>query len=53
MVNWKTPFQKIEIGNGRKIKDGKDIAILSLGHPGNLVTKAIELLKDQNISPAH
>jgi 1-deoxy-D-xylulose-5-phosphate synthase len=53
MVNWKTPFQKIEIGKGRKIKDGKELAILSLGHPGNLVTKAIELLEKDNISPAH
>jgi 1-deoxy-D-xylulose-5-phosphate synthase len=53
MINWKTPFKKIEIGKGRKIQDGKDIAILSLGHPGNLVTKAIEILTKENISPAH
>jgi 1-deoxy-D-xylulose-5-phosphate synthase len=53
MVNWKTPFQKIEIGKGRKIKSGKDVAILSLGHPGNLVTKAIEQLTTENIDPAH
>jgi transketolase C-terminal domain/subunit len=38
---------------GKKIKDGEKIAILSLGHPGNLVTKAIEQLKDQHINPAH
>jgi 1-deoxy-D-xylulose-5-phosphate synthase len=53
MVEWKTPFKKIEIGTGRKIKEGKDVAILSVGHPGNLVTKAIELLEKENISPAH
>lgn len=53
MINWKTPFQKIEIGKGRKIKDGKDIAILSLGHPGNLVTKAITQLESEGITPAH
>jgi 1-deoxy-D-xylulose-5-phosphate synthase len=53
MINWKTPFKKIEIGKGRKIRDGKEVAILSLGHPGNLVTKAIELLEKENISPAH
>ena len=47
MVNWKTPFQKLEIGKGRKIKDGKDIAILSLGHPGNLVTEAITILEKE------
>ncbi len=53
MINWKTPFQKLEIGKGRKIKDGKDIAILSLGHPGNLVSKAITQLESEGLSPAH
>ena len=53
MVNWKTPFKKIEIGTGRKVKEGKEAAILSIGHPGNLVTKALELLKEQGVEPAH
>jgi 1-deoxy-D-xylulose-5-phosphate synthase len=53
MVNWKTPFKKIEIGKGRKIKAGKDLAILSIGHPGNMVTKAIESLKEKGIDAAH
>ena len=50
MVDWKTPFKKIEIGKGRKLKDGKDVAILSFGHPGNFAVKAIEKLeKDASI----
>ncbi len=53
MVNWKTPFQKIEIGKGRKLKDGKDIAILSLGHPGNFAASAIKKLEEENIMVAH
>jgi len=53
MVDWKTPFKKLEIGKGRKIKDGKNVAILSIGHPGNLVTKAIEHLATEGIKPAH
>lgn len=53
MVEWKTPFKKLEIGKGRKIKDGKDVAILSIGHPGNLVTEAIATLEEENISVAH
>jgi 1-deoxy-D-xylulose-5-phosphate synthase len=53
MVDWKTPFKKIEIGKGRKVKEGNDIAILSIGHPGNLVTEAIKLLEEENISVAH
>ena len=53
MTEWKTPFKKIEIGKGRKVKDGKDVAILSIGHAGNFVTKAIESLEQENISVAH
>jgi deoxyxylulose-5-phosphate synthase len=32
MPEWKTDFKSIEIGRGRKLRDGKDIAILSFGH---------------------
>jgi 1-deoxy-D-xylulose-5-phosphate synthase len=53
MVNWKTPFKKLEIGKGRKLKDGKEVAILSLGHPGNFAVKAIEKLESEGITPAH
>jgi 1-deoxy-D-xylulose-5-phosphate synthase len=53
MVNWKTPFEEIEIGKGRRLKDGKDIAILSIGHIGNTATEAIKKLEEQNISVAH
>src|SRR6201991_2598997 len=53
MPEWKTPYQEIPIGKGRKIKDGKDIAILSLGHPGNFVTAAIRELRADGLDPAH
>lgn len=45
MIDWKTPFEKIEIGKGRVIKDGDDIAIISIGHPGNFVVDACKNLK--------
>ncbi len=51
--DWKTPFKKIEIGKGRKLKDGQDIAILSYGHPGNFVAAAIRELKNDGLNPAH
>ncbi len=35
MVDWKKPFQMLEVGKGRKLKDGEDVAVLSLGHIGN------------------
>ncbi|MEJ7682100.1 MAG: transketolase C-terminal domain-containing protein [Segetibacter sp.] len=53
LINWKTPFEEIIIGKGRKIKDGEDVAILSLGHPGNFATAAIRELKTQGLNPAH
>ena len=53
MTNWKTPFEEIEIGKGRKIKEGEDVAILSFGHPGNFVTAAIRDLRTQGLNPAH
>lgn len=53
MPDWKTPFEEITIGKGRKLKDGDDIAILSLGHPGNFVTTAIRELKTEGLNPAH
>lgn len=53
MPEWKTPLKAIEIGKGRKIKDGKEIAILSIGHPGNFAAQAIRELRADGIDPAH
>ncbi len=53
MPEWRKPFEEIEIGKGRKLRDGKDIAILSFGHPGNFAAAAIRELKAEGITPAH
>jgi len=53
MPDWQKPMQEIEVGTGRLIRDGDDLAILSIGHIGNLVTEAIEKLAKNNISVAH
>lgn len=53
MSEWKTPFEEIIIGKGRKLKDGQEIAILSFGHPGNFVQVAIRDLRTAGIDPAH
>ena len=44
LVDWKCKFEEIEVGTGRKLIDGTDIAILSIGPIGNNVTKAIREL---------
>jgi 1-deoxy-D-xylulose-5-phosphate synthase len=53
MPEWKTPFEPLEIGKGRKLKDGQHIAILSFGHPGNFAAAAIRDVKAEGINPAH
>jgi 1-deoxy-D-xylulose-5-phosphate synthase len=53
MPEWRTEMKEIEIGKGRKLKDGKDLAILSFGHPGNFAAAAIRNLKSDGIEPAH
>jgi 1-deoxy-D-xylulose-5-phosphate synthase len=53
MVDWEKPFEAIIIGKGRKLKDGKDIAIVSFGHPGNFAQTAIRNLRSEGLDPAH
>jgi len=53
MPEWKTTFEELPIGKGRKLKDGKDVAILSFGHPGNFAQAAIRELRTEGIDPAH
>ncbi len=53
LVDWKTPMKEIKVGTGRKLKDGKDIAILTFGHPGNFAAAAIRDVKLEGINPAH
>ena len=53
MTDWKTPFEAVKVGTGRKVQSGEEIAFLSLGPIGNYVTKAIEALSLIGISAAH
>ena len=53
MDKWEEPFTEIPVGKGRLVRKGSDIAILSIGTTGNLVTKATEILEDDHISCSH
>ena len=53
MTEWKTPMKTIKVGTGRKVTNGEDIAILTIGHPGNFAQKAIEKLKEMGVNAAH
>jgi len=53
VVDWKKEFKEIVVGKGEVIQKGKDLAILSIGHPGNFVINAQKKLKEDGISAAH
>ena len=40
-ADWRCPLEAIEVGTGRKLHDGNDVAVLSIGPIGNEVEKAI------------
>ena len=53
MPVWQTPFEKMITGQGELIQEGEEIAILSIGHPGNFVVSACQELESQGIKPTH
>ena len=53
MPEWRTPFEEIEVGKGRMIRDGEEVAILTIGHIGNYAVEACKILDQQNMHSAH
>ncbi len=55
LIDWRNDMQEVGVGTGRKLCDGQDVAVLSVGPIGNLVTQAITELADegQHVSVAH
>lgn len=53
MPEWRTPFKKVEVGTGRMIQDGEEVAILTIGHPGNFALQACKSLEIEGFRPAH
>jgi 1-deoxy-D-xylulose-5-phosphate synthase len=51
--DWRTPMEKIEDGTGRIIREGEDIAILTIGHIGNYAVTACEELERLGVDAAH
>jgi len=45
--NWRTPFEKIEIGQSKVLKKGTKIAVLSIGHIGNVVSEVIDEIDEK------
>jgi len=53
LKEWKTKFEKLEIGKGRTIQEGKDIALITIGHIGNFAIDVCEKLSDEGITVGH
>ena len=50
--DWKSPFELLEVGRGRQVRQGTEVAILSIGHIGNTALAAAELLEKEGVSCA-
>ncbi|MBK8872662.1 MAG: 1-deoxy-D-xylulose-5-phosphate synthase [Bacteroidetes bacterium] len=53
MVEWKTPLKEMKVGTGRLLREGEEVAILSVGHPGNFAEDACNQLAKEGFYPAH
>ena len=54
LVDWECPLEEIPVGKGRKLKDGNDLAVITIGPIGKLAARAIERAEaDTGISVAH
>lgn len=53
MPDWKTPLKNLEVGKGRMIRDGKDTAIITIGHVGNYAVEACDRLRESGFDVAH
>ena len=52
LTDWANEMETLPIGKGRKLSDGKDLAILSLGTMGNVAKEVVKQLAEDNISAA-
>ena len=53
LTDWRCPMQELPIGKGRKLTEGDDTAILSLGPLGNVVAGVVQELREEGLSVAH
>lgn len=50
LTNWRCPFEEIKVGTGRKLRDGNDVAVLTIGPIGNDVVKVIDEIKELSVA---
>jgi len=53
MKDWEKPFEILPVGKGQKLKDGKDVAVISIGTIGNIAAEAIKSAQASGVDAAH
>ena len=52
-VDWECEMKELQVGKGRRLADGEQLAVLSIGTIGNEVQQALAMLKEKGIFVAH
>ena len=53
MPEWQKPMKELPVGKGRKTRDGRDIALITIGHAGNFALQACMALEKEGVAAAH
>ncbi|MCQ2203007.1 MAG: 1-deoxy-D-xylulose-5-phosphate synthase [Bacteroidales bacterium] len=53
VVDWQQPMEEVAVGRGRKISEGNDVAVLTLGPLGVRAQNVARKLKDEGIGVEH
>lgn len=51
--DWRKPMREIPVGQGRIVREGEEVAILTIGHIGNYAVDATGILEKEGLNPAH
>lgn len=53
LIDWRCPLEEIPVGRGRRLKDGNDMAVITIGPIGKVAARAIERAEARGLSIAH
>lgn len=53
LKDWRCPLEAVEVGTGRCLREGKDVALITLGPIGKIMEEAVEKAAEKGISVAH
>ena len=53
LKDWERPLEILPVGKGRKLQQGNDLAVISIGPIGNIAREAIENARAAGVNAAH